>query len=542
MTHKNENLKGEKNTMKKLAKLFSLLLVFAMAFSLFAACGNSEEATTEETKTETEEKTEEKTEETTEPAEVKDGIVIATANEPPTLHPYLHSAVAASYMNYLTYDNFLRSNVETMEPEAGAITAWEAVSDKEWHFTIRDDMTYHNGEKVLAEDFVATMYFARENESYTSSYSAFFESAEVIDDTHFKVITKDVYAKTLYDMASFRAILDKDLIEAGHDFNADPIGTGPYIFKNWELGDHLDFVANENYWDGAPAITNMTWRIIPEGSSRTIALEAEEIDMIIEVETNDLARLEESDKIAITNIPGTSFNWLILNNEVAPFDNQDFRHFMNCAIQKDALVMVALNGAGTPNYRQSPGMFAGATDENMDEYNPELAKQYLEKSGIDPTTVVFSTICSDDVKRRCGEVMQATLAEYGITMNIESMDLATYLSAAAEGNFQATIGGATTSNAIGFVDYKYHSKMIGGSNWTRTNDPKIDALYDEAVQTLDETKRMELVEECIAYIQEICPQVPTYSMNMVRAMDADLEGFEMNASGNTYWHYVSWAE
>ena len=113
--------------MKKLAKLFSLLLVFAMAFSLFAACGNSEEATTEENKTETE-NTENKAEEKT---EAKDSIIIATANEPPTLHPFLHSAVAASYMNYLTYDNFLRSNVETMEPEAGAITAWEAVTDKE---------------------------------------------------------------------------------------------------------------------------------------------------------------------------------------------------------------------------------------------------------------------------------------------------------------------------------------------------------------------------------------------------------------------------
>ena len=517
-------------------RLLGLALVFVMAFSLFVGCGSNE--TTEEEKTE--DKTEENTNEGTE-AEVKDGIVIATANEPPTLHPYLHSAVAATYMNYLTFDYFLRGNVDTLEPEAGAITAWETVSDKEWHFTIRDDITYHNGEKATAEDFVASMYYARENESYTSNYSAFFESAEVIDDTHFKVITKDVYAKTLYDMSSFR-VLDKDLIDAGHDFNADPIGSGPYKFVEWELGDHLDFVAFDGYWEGVAPITNMTWRIIPEGSSRTIALEAGEIDMIIEVETNDLARLEESENIEVTNIPGTSFNWLVLNNDVAPFDNQDFRHFMNCAIQKDALVMVALNGAGTPNYRQSPGMFAGATDENMDEYNPELAKQYLEKSGIDPTTVVFSTICSDDVKRRCAEVIQATLAEYGITMNIESMDLATYLSAAAEGNFQATIGGATTSNAIGFVEYKYHSKMIGGSNFTRTRDAQIDALYDEAVKTLDDTKRMELVSQAIARIQELCPQIPTYSANVVRAYDANLQGFEVNASGNTYWHPVHWAQ
>ena len=107
-------------------RLLGLMLVFVMAFSLFVGCGSNE--TTEEEKTE--DKTEENTNEGTE-AEVKDGIVIATANEPPTLHPYLHSAVAATYMNYLTFDYFLRGNVDTLEPEAGAITAWETVSDKE---------------------------------------------------------------------------------------------------------------------------------------------------------------------------------------------------------------------------------------------------------------------------------------------------------------------------------------------------------------------------------------------------------------------------
>ena len=527
--------------MKKFAKLLSLLLAMLMAFSLMAACGGDK---TEEEKPAEDDKNNEQPadDKTDEPSgEKRDDIIIATANEPPTVHPYLHSAVAASYMNYLTFDYFLRSNVETLEPEAGAITEWEAVSDTEWHFTIRDDITYHNGEKAIAEDFVASMMYARENSSYTSNFSGFFETAEVIDDTHFKVITKTPYARTLYDMSSFR-VLDKDLIDAGHDFNESPIGSGPYVFENWTLGESLSFTAYDNYWEGAPAIKNMTWKIIPEGSSRTIALEAGEIDVIIEVETNDLARLSETDGIDTINIPGTSFNWLILNNEVKPFDNKDFRHFMNCAIEKEAVMEVALNGAGTANYRQTPGMFAGASDVNIDKYDPALAKEYLDKSGVDPTTVSFSCICSDDTKRRCAEVIQAYLAEYGITMTIESMDLATYLSAAAEGNFESTIGGCTSSNTLGFIEYKYHSSMIGGSNFTRTNDPVLDEMYDTAAQTLDDAERMKMIEEMVAYIQADCPQIPTYSVNVVRAYNSNLQGYEVNASGNTYWQNVSWAE
>ena len=215
---------------------------------------------------------------------------------------------------------------------------------------------------------------------------------------------------------------------------------------------------------------------------------------------------------------------------------------MNCAIQKEALVEVALNGAGTANYRQTPGMFAGATDVNMDEYNPELAQEYLDKSGVDPTTVVFSCICSDDVKRRCGEVIQATLAEYGVTMNLESMDLATYLSTAAEGNFETCIGNCTTSNTLGFVEYKYHSKSIGGSNFTRTNDPKIDELYDKATKTLDADERNAILTECANYINEICPQVPTYGANVTRAYIDDLQGIEVSAANTLRWQYVSWGE
>ena len=105
-------------------RLLGLALVFVMAFSLFVGCGSNE------TETKTEE-TETKVEENTEAGEVKDTIIIATANEPPTLHPYEHSAIAASYMNLLTFDYFMRTNVDTLEPEVGVITAWENPSDLE---------------------------------------------------------------------------------------------------------------------------------------------------------------------------------------------------------------------------------------------------------------------------------------------------------------------------------------------------------------------------------------------------------------------------
>jgi peptide/nickel transport system substrate-binding protein len=336
-------------------------------------------------------------------------------------------------------------------------------------------------------------------------------------------------------------VLPKELIEKGEDEIAkNPIGTGPYKFVKWNLGDSVEFVRFDEYWEGQPAIEKLTYRIIPEGSSRTIALEAGEIDFIVEVENNDLQRLEETEGLAVINQTGTSFNFLVLNNERAPFDNQDFRHFMNCAIDKDALVMVALNGAGTGNYTQTPIIFAGAADNIPDKLDKEMAQKYLDASGIDPKSVSFSCICSDDVKRRCGEVIQATLAEYGVTMNLESMDLATYLSVAADGDFDTCIGGYTSSNMMGFVEGKFTEKQLGGSNWSRTIDPKIDEMYADLTKILDADERNAAMTELCNYINEICPQVPTYGANVTRAYNDDLQGIRVSATNGLYWGEVSW--
>ena len=531
---------------KNLIKLLSLALVIALACSLFAACGEKAEPATTTTTTTTDNSNTSSNAGSTTPAPAattpaRDDIIIATANEPPTMAPFLHNAVAGGYMNILTHNTLLRNNIETLEMEPQLIESWEVLDDHTWQFKLREGVKFHDGEILNAEDVKASMEYAREQQSYTSTYSNFWESIEVIDDLTFNVTTKEVYAKTLIDMGS-HYVLPKKLIDEGHDFNADPVGTGPYKFVKWTLGDKVEFEAFEDYYEGAPAIKHLTYRIIPEGSSRTIALEAGEIDFIVEVDNNDLPRLESDDGITVINQTGTSFNFFVINNEKPPFDNQDFRHALNCAVNKDALVQVALNGAGTGNYTQSPVVFPGHASEIPDKYDVELAKQYLEKSGVDPKTVNFSCICSDDVKRRCGEVIQANLQEIGITLNLESMDLATYLSTASEGNFEACIGGYTSSNMMSFMEGKFTSKSIGGANWTRTNDPHIDELYDKATKTLDDAARNEILTELANYVNEICPQVPTYGANVTRAYNSNLQGIAVSASGTLRWQYVSWGE
>ena len=513
--------------MKKLTKLFSLLLAMMMMFSI-VACGKTEE-TTDATVTDEQ------------AGEVKDSIIIATANEPPTLHPYDHNAVAANYMNGLTFNTLMSSNVDTLDPEPDLAESVTALNDNLWEIKLRKGVKFHNGEEMKAEDVVASMEYAKEEYSaQTSIYTNWWSELEIVDDYTVNIHTPVPCAKATVNLTSIK-VVPKKLIDENNDFNANPVGTGPYVFKEWVLGDSVSFEAFADYWEGEAPIKNMTWRIIPEGSSRTIALEAGEIDVIIEVESNDAGRLGDTDGITLLSRTGTGHNQLIINNSAYPFNNKDFRHGVNCAVDKDAVAQVALNGAGQGIWGQTPSVFSGYTEENMDKYDKELAQEYFDKCGMDVTTVSFSCICSDDIKRRAAEVIQANLAEFGITMNLESMDLATYLSAVSDGNFEAAIGGYTTSTMMSFIEGKYLSADAGGNNKT-FKDEQLDEMYLAAVQIMDDAERTAALEACVARLNDDCPAVPIYLVNQVRAFNSDLQGIELSAAGGLKWQYVSWAE
>ena len=284
----------------------------------------------------------------------------------------------------------------------------------------------------------------------------------------------------------------------------------------------------------------MIWKIIPEGSSRTIALEAGEVDMVVDVETMDVDRIKENPDLAMTEYTPANMNWLMLNNEVSGLDNKEFRHAINCAIDKESVVTVALNGLGTVGETQVPTNLPGTSSEGVDSYDLDKAQEYLENSGVDPTGMSFPIICSDDTKKRAGEVIQANLKEIGIEANIESMDLATYMSTVAEGNYVAAIGGYTMADTITYLNAVYHSKSINASNKSRLNDPEIDALIDQATATMDQAEREALTEQICAKLNEICTQVPLYQPISMRAYNADLKNVVITAAGDCRIEDISW--
>lgn len=527
-------------------KIMAMLLALMMSIALVAGCGAEEEEPTapEEETTREEIKEEEPKEEEPEKVPHADCLVLAMASEPTTLNPYDHAAVTSGYMNQLTYNKLFRLDVDTLEPVPDLCESYENIDALTWRFKVKEGVKFHDGTELTAEDVKASLEYAR---TFTASdkYTKFWNTVEVIDNYTVEIKTHTPYALILNDLATNgNTILPKKLIDEGNDFGLNPIGTGPYKYVEWVLGDKITFTKNEDYFDQAhqPRISELVWRVIPEGTSRTIALEAGEVDMIIDVDTNDIARMDENEAIDVLSVPGTRMAFFGLNNEVAPFDNIDFRRAIMAAIDREAVMMVAVNGQGSVTTSPNPQTFQGANETGAIGYDVEKAKEYLAASGIDPASVTFSCMTYTDETRRTAEVIQGMLQEIGIHMEIESLDFAAWLERLLAGDFETSVGGYTASDLLTYMKGMWHSISIGASNLVRLNDPEIDAMIEQAEQTLDAAARTELLSQICTKINEKALMVSLYTTTYVRAYNADLQGMHCSASGYTLYQDLHWAE
>lgn len=530
--------------MSKKTRLLSLALVLLLCLSIFSGCGGDGGGGGETGGDSG------GTSKKTGPAVDKDTVVICTADETPSLTTAGHNAVAGDYVNKLTHNGLFRLDRD-LNPIPDLVAEYNVLKDDKgeesiWELKLHEGIKFHDGSVMTADDVVASLEHAKQSPDI-QSYTQSIVKIEKIDDLSIRLTTDGPSASLMYDLSHHgnyinpKAQLDK-LAEDKEILNNNPIGAGPYKFVEWNRGEQLKFTAHEEYFNAerAPKIKNIVWRIIPEGSSRTIALESGDVDYIIETDSNSLEQLEKNSDVTVMKVPSVSHNWLCINNEKAPFDDINVRKAIQAAINKEDVVTVALNGTGIIAESQTPTGMLGEYTEGFDAYNVELAKEYMAKWGGDPATIELDMICSNDTKRRAAGVIQDNLRELGIEATISSMDLATYLSQTADGNFTGFIGGYTSNEMMSFLKGVYLSSNIGSSNKTRLNDPALDELIIKATKTLDQGEREKVLQEATKLLNDLCPQMPLYQDNILSTHKAELKNTFITAGGTFFAQEWEW--
>ena len=480
-------------------------------------------------------------------------VIIATAQEPTVFFcqdvEFTSNQAKDSPVLFQIYENLTwMSEDGTIEPWVA--TEWESNEDgTEWTFTIRDDVYFHNGDKLTAEDVAFTFNCCLENNPQLSGNLLInLDRAEVVDDTHVKFYLTEPFAGFLAE-TSTRAgfLIDKSYYEevGAAGYNAAPIGTGAYKFESRTSGQEIVLTANEDYWGGAPAIKTVKILPISNVSTQFISLQSGEIDVVNIADIASCQKLPADGKVTWISSPSAArlcinFNDSPNNTTSRWSNNKDFRKAIQYAVNKEDILLGANAGSGTILDIDPPASYTGCPDEGdyeVIEQDLDLAKQYLEASGYNGESVKLITLAGTQ-QESVANILQGQLMAIGINVEIAATDTGTYYATQQALDWDMNIWVTSSSlNDISSCNTQYLTQSTTGPLMSRQEET--DALCLAANVETDPEARKDIFAELMAIVQEEAYAIPLFNSDSVMALSKDLQGVTLNP--NNAWRVMEWS-
>ena len=417
-------------------------------------------------------------------------------------------------------------------------TEWEWVDEMHLRVTLRDEVYFHNGEKLKASDVVYSFKTAAQGEA-ASYYTRFdLDNFVIEDDLHVVIalaepctyLTEVMYN---YPIVSEKAIEDLGGVSAaaaGGDY-----GTGPYKFVEWEPAQYISVTRNENYWDAERVnyYKDIQYTFNAEGSSRIMSLESREVDVITEVPTASLDEVDGVNGITLVESSAASVNSFIMNNTKAPFDDERVREAFYLLIDPAAVRAVAASGRGDlvdSFWAPSSRVYSqpeGATERAV---NVERAKELLAEAGYADGLEI--TITSFTPFATINEVIQANLLEGGVVANIEPLDQGAYFETYFAGSYQCNTGIIDASDynlALNKLDGRVGPAVAMGG--IVASYPELEAILDVAYSALDDEERLQAFADVQQYIFDHHNVIGLYARCNYAACQEGITGVQFLSSG-----------
>ena len=378
---------------------------------------------------------------------------------------------------------------------------WSVDDDQvTWRFHIRDGVTFQNGNVCDAEAVVGSIQRSLEvNERGQTN----LKLASVEADGDWVVFTtEEPYGAFLANLTEPLFVIVDTSVDTS-DYGNHPICTGAYMVTDFEPEVSFDAVAYDGYWGGTPGFESITCYNIPDDNSRASALQSGELDMMQRVAATDLTLFEGNDDYEVQLATGTRVQFLFMNTQAAPFDDENIRHAFNAAMNYDAIASAiggGLTGVGSP-FPPSASFFGSL---NRDTYDPDACAEYLAAAGYTETDdegyvvnaagerLVCHILMSESTSlaemvqhwaKECGIDVEITLAEnVSDTRNAGDFEL-------VFANWQTL----STGDPQWFLDQVF--KTGATDNYSGYSNAELDALIEQLTTTFDADERMDIARQ-----------------------------------------------
>lgn len=552
--------------MKKWTSVF-LALTMVIVFAL-AGCGGKSDGNQPSETPKTTDNTEKKEDPKPEDKKTQDTLVFGRGGDSVNLDPSIVTDGESLKIGHQIFDSLLQYKEGTTEVEPSLAESWEVSPDGlKYTFKLRQGVKFHDGTDFNADAVVFNFKrwsdpkseFKFEGDSFDYYDSQFGpDGSRVIKDV--KAIDANTVEFTLANpqapflqniaMTSFGIASPTAVKEKKENFKNEPVGTGPFVFKEWKRNDSITLEKNPNYWKpGLPKLNKVIVRSIPDNSARFNALQNGEIDIMEDLNPDDLSVLESKSDLQKIDRPPFNLAYLGFNLKKKPFDNVKVREALSHAVNKQGIIDAFFAGQATPAVNPMPPTLWGYNDSIQDyDYNLDTAKQLLAEAGYpnglpEPLTFYAMPVSRPYMPdgKKVAEAIQADFEKIGVKVNIQSPEWATYLDdtkAGVKDDIYMMGWNGDNCDPDNFLYTLLDKDAIPGNNRSYYVNEDLHKILIEAQKEVDQDKRIELYKQAQEIIKKDIPWIPLVYATQVLAAKANVKGYVPSPTGTEYYSNV----
>nr|BAL57578.1 peptide/nickel transport system substrate-binding protein [uncultured Chloroflexota bacterium] len=473
------------------------------------------------------------------PQPLPQSVVIAYNDEIKTLEPHKVSRNLTQLSPHRSIWDPFRDQDRNLVYQPGVIknVNWAPDADLTLDVEVQQGIKFHNGDDLTAED-VAFSFQRMQTEGF--AYAGIWRRITQIDmkDEFNLRLTLDRYDPSIMAWMGFLNALvipKKYFEEVGEEgFLQNPVGSGPYKFKEFVAGSHLTLEAFEDYWRGPAAIKTVTFEIVTDATARAAAIEAGTADLTLEIPIADFERLSSLPDLKGVAQPVTDVAVLFVAPYFEPFGDERVRLALHYALDKKSIVDNVLLGFGIPVSTTEAPQYMAYPEDYTFPYDPDKARELLAEAGYTPDNPLKITVFSTNgFKTRDFEVMQAAVEmwrQVGVEAEIETVTIPQFfelrntaqLKSLALYFWSNATGDPINSVALSNFPPSPFSAFKGDVDYTGLKDElteKLAPIFSER----DEAKRIAAAKEGAIYVVEHGLMIPLYQVVSPIVMKKNLQ-------------------
>jgi peptide/nickel transport system substrate-binding protein len=416
---------------------------------------------------------------------------------------------------------------------------WTVSEDgTEYSFTLREGLTFHNGDPLTSADVLYT-YERTLDPGFASPHAnklSLVDSFETPDERTVTLTLSKPFAPFLAVACTrgpgraLTPVPKRAVEELGDEqFGLTPVGSGPFMVvpESVNIGSGMTLAAFDGWYGGRPYLDTIEVQLIPEPSSGVSALEAGDVDVIDPAPATLFEQLNGNPDLVVVNGPSTSWRGVVMNYARPPWDNIDARMAVSKAIDRQAMVDTAFFGLAIPAVGAIAPAFGWAylppdQVDNPQAYDLEEARALAEKAGIIGARPVI--ISSEEIGQRPTEVLRTALVELGLDPQVDFQQAATFNERWQSGDYDMFLHGSVVDAD---PDDGHWNIFYSEGPWNTFGyrSEEADKLLIATRETSDQAERARLFQELQTVLERDVAAAFAYHQNDLMAMSAEVQGF-----------------